>query len=579
MNAIDRLYSAHSQHHQTQFVRLQTEAFLSTHIRHLVDNLLRATTNEGAKTAIAAFLEGYPDSNSAVNEKISTRNGLGEPSTSATSLSFQQSPARPPFRSSQPSSLQTPKSYSLGSTSGTTHLIKDMKQIIKEEVKHNLYLNRHEFVNTFFDDVPGLVRLAEKVANAIPRTPLPKATGEAFMLSWLCSTIHSIKKTALQILNSEKSEIKSAIANCYTYAASNKPLPGSLNKCRLDFGLSTTATQASSTDILVVGELKASGARDGMESLEDLTKYVHALSSSNPHRRFFHGFTLCEYVLRLYFFDRGAAISSIPYQLNDAEDLKVFIKVMLGYMGMGTTRLGFDPGVTRDGLKEYITITKLSDEKVYLDSLLYAELHLFGRATACWKGLYKSTECVVKESWIYNESNEASLFDILDKSPRKPLNVAKCIYSETVFVDSTPDDLWHSARRGIQLFFSEKAKVSSKKPTIRNLYCPRIYTTTTKTESLSPKESSPELEIADHEKAYNRFRKRFVFTPIGVPIFLPLEQKERIRPQLTLSALEILRTSHGAILGTYCHLPPCSGCLTVGCFASRNTFATGRLRS
>src|SRR5690606_19303983 len=130
-------------------------------------------------------------------------------------------------------------------------------------------------------------------------------------------------------------------------------------------------------------------------------------------------------------------------------------------------------------------------------------------------------------------------------------NVARCLHWETVRVDGIDDDLWNCVRQGLQLELAEKSKL----PVYDDLYKdPYVYGTRTLRSSMAgmsladsdemgsdtsksrisypnaDEASDTDAQCTDKQNiAYNRFRKRFIFAPLGTPLCHAADAKALLR--------------------------------------------------
>ncbi|KAF3768265.1 hypothetical protein M406DRAFT_251224, partial [Cryphonectria parasitica EP155] len=155
-------------------------------------------------------------------------------------------------------------------------------------------------------------------------------------------------------------------------------------------------------DILVLGEHKQS--HPGPKTLLlQLSRYMRDLFTSQPTRRFAHGFFLHGTKMELWVFDRSGPYSSGEFDIHEEPDK--FILSLAGYAFMSDEELGLDTFTNCRGSKRTITLT--SDvhgkkRKLQLDQEPFVKQRaVVCRGTTCFRTTDHNN--VVKFSWTSNK--------------------------------------------------------------------------------------------------------------------------------------------------------------------------------
>ncbi len=145
------------------------------------------------------------------------------------------------------------------------------------------------------------------------------------------------------------------------YKGSSTYLDGSSIKRKMDVQSETDhgKTQKPKSNwaqMLVTGELKSNPIQDGQEpAWLDLATYTREVFCSQD-RRFVLGFTLCGYMIRLWYFDRSGSSGSSSFDIN--QDGLKFFRIILGYHLIDDKQLGLDPIIQRSDSQRYVVITR-----------------------------------------------------------------------------------------------------------------------------------------------------------------------------------------------------------------------------
>jgi hypothetical protein len=157
--------------------------------------------------------------------------------------------------------------------------------------------------------------------------------------------------------------------------------------------------------------------------------------------------------MRLWKFDRRRVIASSPFNAN--VDGLQFVSVVLGYLCMNNEQLGFDPTISEEKGRRYISITRNGKlERFFIDVLIKRNLFVVGRATACWaahrEGGKSKQILVVKDPSQYPEREEEGEL-LREATEKRVMNVARYYHHETVRVGGREDDVDENIRQGLDI--------------------------------------------------------------------------------------------------------------------------------
>ena len=239
-------------------------------------------------------------------------------------------------------------------------------------------------------------------------------------------------------------------------------MQGSIVSRKLDIGFTAhpepeKGPRCDWSQVLVPGKLKSNPYEDNKAKTNtDLATYAREILTAQDKRRFVLGFTLCGSLMRIWEFDRLGGIASEAFDIN--EDGLRFVSVILGFLWMSGEELGFDPTITKEGDRWFITINKDGQkERLVIDELVKRAHCITGRATVCWKAHREprgeGEPCrplVIKDSWQYMKRLEEG--ELLQKASDKGVaNVARYYHHETVIVGKKVDEIQGNVRRGLDV--------------------------------------------------------------------------------------------------------------------------------
>lgn len=294
---------------------------------------------------------------------------------------------------------------------------------------------------------------------------------------------------------------------------------------------------------MVIGELKSNPGSDTLsKTWRDLARYAREVFFAQDTRRFVLGFTLCRSVMRLWEFDRLGGIASSPFDIN--QDGLQFVSVVLGYLRMNRTQLGFDPTILEADEERYIEIMRHGrKERLVIDETMKRAGCVAGRATTCWKAHLADDDTraplVIKDSWQYPERDEEGEL-LREATDKEVVSVARHYCHETVHVAGERDDVRGNVRRNLDIskatnYFVQRKKVegSMLPPKPSGMDSSRRGRSTADT--INRKRSSSSLNVPLPPKkrtcsssptkreqtpsTHNRIRRRVIVRDYGTPIY------------------------------------------------------------
>ncbi|EDN10828.1 predicted protein [Histoplasma mississippiense (nom. inval.)] len=291
---------------------------------------------------------------------------------------------------------QTSHSRNTSSLANSSELPRDIDPFLRDELLGELHVNTPGLFAAYFDGIEGLSRAAQAVYQKC-NTGIARST--------MTRTAHKTRST---------------------YKWSEILVPGKLKNDR-------------KYDI-------PSGAR------LVLARYAREVLSAQDDRRFVLGFTLCGPILRVWEFGRCGGIASDGININ--KDGLRFISVMLGFLFMDRSQLGFDPTVVTVNGRRCIEIEcGREKECLVIDEVILRAQCIAGRATTCWRAHRKADDLqmplVIKDSWQYSERDEEG--ELLRQATECGVtNGARYDSHVTVQVDGKDDDI-QAIRKGLSI--------------------------------------------------------------------------------------------------------------------------------
>ncbi|KAI9765252.1 MAG: hypothetical protein M1839_005599 [Geoglossum umbratile] len=157
-------------------------------------------------------------------------------------------------------------------------------------------------------------------------------------------------------------------------------------------------------DVRVIGELKESISKNYPDELAKFSGHAREVFTSQPTRRFLHGFVIRGSIVELWVFDRSGPYSCEKFNLHKNPDR--FIKVMAGYTMMSNEELGLNTYIKEDEHGKDIMFKvegKTKEEKLYLEDEPIALQHaIVCSGTTCYRAKrlgVENWEFMVKFSW------------------------------------------------------------------------------------------------------------------------------------------------------------------------------------
>jgi hypothetical protein len=192
------------------------------------------------------------------------------------------------------------------------------------------------------------------------------------------------------------------------YTTHNRDLTDSDAKRRLDLLVQLRSPKGPAPahdwkDVWVIGAIKE-GKEGDKPLLVQLAEYAREVFSSQPARRFVHGFTIRVTNMQLWVYDRSGPCSSTEFNIH--EQPKRFIQAIASYLMMSDNELGIDTFIERHGKEQFITVVESgsgAERRLQLDPEPIAfQRAVVCRGTSCYRAKrvgVKDWEYVVKLSW------------------------------------------------------------------------------------------------------------------------------------------------------------------------------------
>lgn len=367
----------------------------------------------------------------------------------------------PPPRSSASVLQQTPWLHNTGSFANSSEYRQDVDRVLKLELGP-LYVGLHNFRKTYFGNVAGLEKNSAAVFQKCKEgsSPLfneegwsgwPRDANQDDVLSWFANVNEKLGAFAEEYRPTTSYRRR-------PIAQPNKPIQGSAGERKMDIGFVSDPSAGVDSrchwsQILVPGELKSNPSADiASKAWLDIGRYAREVLAAQDTRRFVLGFTICGSLMRIWEFDRLGGIASEQFDIN--QDGLQFVSTVLGFLWMSEEQLGFDPTITTEDGRRFVTIHRNGrPERLVIDKLMTRAPCIAGRATTCWKAYCEEdphTPLVVKDSWQYTERDEEG--DLLKEATEKGVvNVARYYHHETVFVSNKSDDIRNNVRGGLAI--------------------------------------------------------------------------------------------------------------------------------
>ncbi|KAH7031009.1 LOW QUALITY PROTEIN: uncharacterized protein B0I36DRAFT_322999, partial [Microdochium trichocladiopsis] len=366
----------------------------------------------------------------------------------------------PPPRLIASSLQQTPWLHNTSGFANSSEYRRDVDRVLKQELGP-LYVGLRRLPEVFFGRVPGLDAASQVVFTKCVEgndplfcggwTGWPKDANQDSVLEWFSSISQKLASFTEEILPAPTHGRR-------PLAQPNQPILDSTAERKLDIGFVDDPNALKDTrlhwkHILVPGELKSNPSADTKsKAWLDLGRYAREVLAAQDTRRFVLGFTLCGSFMRIWEFDRLGGIASDKFDIN--EDGLRFVFTVLGFLWMDREALGFDPTITTQGSRRFISITRNGQsERLVLDKRMKRAPCIAGRATTCWSVHREDdpqTSLVVKDSWQYTEREEEG--ELLKTATESGVvNVARYYHHETVHVRGEVDDVSSNIRGNLNI--------------------------------------------------------------------------------------------------------------------------------
>ncbi|SZF01399.1 unnamed protein product [Blumeria hordei] len=153
-------------------------------------------------------------------------------------------------------------------------------------------------------------------------------------------------------------------------------------------------------DIGMIGEFSVQSVDSARkEKFEKLTSYAREIFSSQPLRRFLHGFCLYKTDLELWLFDRSGAYSTGFMSIRDSQEY--LVRAISSYILMSKDELGFDNTIKEKNGVCFVQVKKegsKSSRKFRINPVpIIRPRTLMNRGTICFETIDKVN--IIKYSW------------------------------------------------------------------------------------------------------------------------------------------------------------------------------------
>lgn len=279
-------------------------------------------------------------------------------------------------------------------TSSTYQGSEQTKSFLEPAIRQELYNCTYEHVDGFWEKYFEDKEWAEKSEQIYERMKkfgqlnnLPQPPREEAVWNWWSDTQEKFFQGSRGV---------------YYTTASKKDLTGTDSERQLDLLMKrrdiSVAGKHHWEDIRVVGEHKASYTYRAAKFFQ-LGRYIRDVFTTQPTRRFVHGFLLLGSSMELYIFDRSGAYGATPFNIYDEPER--FVRVMSAYVFMSDKELGLDTFIERVDGKQFVTVTEDGQGKrrrLQLEARPIAvQAAIVCRGTCCYRTA--DGKRVVKFSW------------------------------------------------------------------------------------------------------------------------------------------------------------------------------------
>ncbi|KAI1823925.1 hypothetical protein F4861DRAFT_549292 [Xylaria intraflava] len=454
---------------------------------------------------------------------------------------------------------ETPWRCTSSSIANSSEMRDNFDEVLSRELGV-MYVDVPDFYEAFFGNVPHLETTSRAIFEKCTQGPQPLfqqgwirwPQGEqdsvlrflAEFVDQLLEWAQDYKPTARRLLAQPDRLLTGSVAQRELHV-------GFIDDPKSDQAVYDQAVPVHWSRILVPGELKSNPNEDKPSKTGlDIARYVKEVFAAQPTRRFVLAFALCGSWMRLWEFDRLGGIASDTFDIN--EDGQRFVSIMLGFLWMDDSLLGFDPTIKSDH-RQYIEIQRDGKtERLVLDGLIRPARGIVGRATICWKAHPEGDEStplslVIKDSWqLTDRDDEGELLQ--EVAFQDMTNVARYYHYEPACVD-----IQHNVRKGLDI---TKASNYPSGPTRNSQHL--TVEDTSRNSSAGSKRSSSQTGAhlppskrsrsdstspikPSNEPLPNRIFRRIVLRDYGKPIY------KASSPAALLSALEGCIDGHEAL--------------------------------
>ena len=310
-------------------------------------------------------------------------------------------------RASPPASIPpsfdgTPIRYSSASQQGGEQTREEVDPWIFEEIQSCTHRGVDGFFEKYFDGLDWTERTKD-IYHALKNrhvdgkwTDFPDVPVQDAVLEWFFGL---------------QSEFLSDAKGFYCTSESSKDLTGAEARRQLDLFIKPQDVKKANAvhnwkDVNVIGELRASN-HEWKKKFLQLGRYMRDVYTTQPIRRFMHGFTLLGTAMELWVFDRSGPYSSKAFDINNEPEK--FIRAMAGYALMSDKELGLDTFIEEDKGDRFIRIINeaTGEEqrlKLELDPVAIQRA-IVCRGTCCFRATVPGvkSQYVVKFSWTSDQ--------------------------------------------------------------------------------------------------------------------------------------------------------------------------------
>lgn len=264
---------------------------------------------------------------------------------------------------------------------------------IFEEIKDCIYRDVGGFFSKYFEGKEWTER-SKEIYNAVKDRHIDGR--------WIDFPDPPAQNAVWEWIRSFQDEFLSDARGVYYTTKGPSDLTGAEARRQLDLFIKprsdTAGTKHEWRDVHVIGELKQSA--EGFKPLMlQLGRYMRDVFTTQPTRRFIHGFFLRGTTMELWVFDRSGPYSSGEFDIH--REPEQFIQAIAGYAMMSDDELGLDTFIKRDGEDRFITITEDvtgEEKRLQLErDPIVIQRAIVCRGTNCYRT--KDSEHVVKFSW------------------------------------------------------------------------------------------------------------------------------------------------------------------------------------